>query len=363
MNKIIKVNKRKLICRNSLYSVFSSGRVIFVNNSINGQPVFKKRIDYGFKYNLFSIFKILRRVFRLEPKCGLFLNDSEFLISSFGCIYRFSVSEKSLYKEHTFRKEMKNPLYFCHVKNSKSFQNGVYFGEYFSNGNKDEVNIYHRNETGNWGIVYTFKRGEIRHIHNLIYDEYRDAIIVLTGDSDSESKIIIFRNNFKSFETLLSGSQTNRSCFGFALKSGFVFATDTPLEKNSVFYYDFGKNTLEKISNISGPVIYGAFIEGLSLGFFSTSVEPDSRMHGALYNKLGPGVNDHYSHLYCIKKDLTVFEILKFKKDILPMKIFEFGNIQIPTNDLNNDGSIFITGQSLKESRYSTISVSLKDVL
>ncbi|HTT25151.1 MAG TPA: hypothetical protein VMG82_39920 [Candidatus Sulfotelmatobacter sp.] len=47
----------------------------------------------------------------------------------------------------------------------------VYWGEYFDNAGRDEVHIYASVDDGEtWGPAYTFPKGAIRHIHNIVHD-------------------------------------------------------------------------------------------------------------------------------------------------------------------------------------------------
>src|SRR5690349_15188861 len=52
-------------------------------------------------------------------------------------------------------------------------QHHIYWGEYFSNQDRDPVHIYGSYDAGNsWNIVYTFASGEVRHVHNIVYDRW-----------------------------------------------------------------------------------------------------------------------------------------------------------------------------------------------
>lgn len=60
--------------------------------------------------------------------------------------------------------------------------------------------------------------------------------------------------------------------------------------------------------------------------------------------KLGSGVCDRYSHLYCFGMTGAMQEICKLKKGFLPLALFEFGNMRFPAS---NDNKIYICPQSL----------------
>src|SRR5215471_1738119 len=62
----------------------------------------------------------------------------------------------------------------------------VFWGEYFDNPRRDEVHIYASTDRGShWDIAYTFPTGEIRHVHNIVYDRWENCFWILTGDEAS----------------------------------------------------------------------------------------------------------------------------------------------------------------------------------
>ena len=66
---------------------------------------------------------------------------------------------------------------------------------------------------------------------------------------------------------------------------------------------------------------------------FASTVEPsEGRGFFDMFTyELGAGITDKYSHLITIRKsDLHVEEVLKVKKDIWPMKLFQYGSLMFP---------------------------------
>lgn len=94
-----------------------------------------------------------------------------------------------------------------------------------------------------------------------------------------------------------------------------------------------------------GPCIFGKALDGKF--YMATSVEGDPTQNIWKYrmsNKLGNGVKDRYVHLLEYSLNQQVKEILKIRKDIWPMWLFQFGNIQFP--NVVNDKNIYICPQS-----------------
>src|SRR5437867_11026617 len=78
------------------------------------------------------------------------------------------------------------PLHFAVTPDDR-----VFWGEYFDNAARDEVHIYVSTDRGaTWDVAYTFARGTIRHVHNIVYDRWANCLWVLTGDAESECRII-----------------------------------------------------------------------------------------------------------------------------------------------------------------------------
>lgn len=57
----------------------------------------------------------------------------------------------------------------------------VFWGEYFDNAQRDEVHIYGSQNAGaTWSIAYTFPKGAIRHVHNIVHDPWANCVWILT---------------------------------------------------------------------------------------------------------------------------------------------------------------------------------------
>jgi hypothetical protein len=88
----------------------------------------------------------------------------------------------------------------------------VYWGEYFDNAQRDEVHIYASADAGStWSIAYTFPKGAIRHVHNIVHDPLGDCLWILTGDYDDECRILRASCDFSHMETYMQGNQQTRA--------------------------------------------------------------------------------------------------------------------------------------------------------
>ena len=290
------------------------------------------------KTKLFSKFRLIERLLRLEPRTACVLDDGQFLLSYQGGAYRVDTQRRAIEKELDFRAGMNNPLSIVTIKGLGGFDNCVLFGEYFSNNSFEEVNVWRR-INGLWDIALTLPAGSLYHIHGIVPDYKNSCIYILTGDSDKESAIIKVTDNFKTVTPILYGSQQFRSCVAFPYKEGLLYATDTPREINHIYYASpvDDKWTTEPVCEIPGPCIYGR--EQGEVYYFATSVEADDTLPPFRYRfsyKLGVGVKNRNSHIIKVSQNLNVEPLYSFKKDLWPMLLFQFGNCIFPANECDD---------------------------
>ena len=148
----------------------------------------------------------------------------------------------------------------------------LYWGEYFDNPGRDEVHIYASTDRGRtWNVAYTFPKGAIRHVHNIIHDPWQQCLWILTGDDGSECRILRASHDLTHVEPVLSGGQQVRAVAAVPAEDGLYFSSDTPLEKNFIYRLDRDGN-LCNLAELSSSSIYGC--RAGSAIFFSTMVEP-----------------------------------------------------------------------------------------
>ena len=353
--KVSVISKDKLLCLNDRYQVFSKGCLLTVKDSNNSDDV-KLVLPVGKIKVALSTRSLIRRLLRLDPRCACFVNDSEFIVSFSGAVYRVNIDNCTVVKEHEFVSGMNNPLDFCLVDNVVGIADGVYYGDYIGQGISSGVNIYHRDINGCWSKVFTFEPGRIKHVHNVIASTNRNCLYVLTGDSDSETGIWEVKDNFNSVRLICGGNQKFRSCVAFEWNDGLIYATDAPQNQNYLYYLDFPKNELVEIRSINGSCIYGCKLNE-KLFAFSTTVEQDEDIVGwkrFITRQYAKGLNDTKSHIYIGNPDNGFSDVYSCKKDFHQMSLFGFGNFMFP-NGLNNQ--LLATGYALNNLSGQTISI------
>ncbi len=294
-------------------------------------------------------FSILSRLYRAEIIYGIHFYNNNFLVCFENFIYNVDISTKEVKKVYESLNG-RRPLSINVVKSVNSFSDGAYFGEYFSNITRKEVNVFRINFDFSIQVIHVFSKGIIEHVHSLIYDKYRDCFWILTGDFDEAAAIWQAKSNFAIVNKIVGGKQVFRSCVAFPIADGLLYATDSQYQRNSINLLIFtnGIWNTKFIFEVNGPVIYGAQYKDKYL--FSTAVEGLSFekpfFHKYLDRKSGPGVIEDFSHLVFGNYDEGFKTIYKCKKDFLPFILFQFGVITFPTGQ-NLTNTIFCSPRAL----------------
>ncbi len=195
----------------------------------------------------------------------------------------------------------------------------IYWGEYFDNHARAEVRIHASGDRGQtWHIAHTFAAGEIRHVHNIVYDRWADCLWILTGDDGAECKVLRADRNLRSIETVLSGHQQARAVAAIPAEDGLYLSTDTPFEQNHALRLNRG-GRVERVAELASSSIFGC--RAANAFFFSTMVEPSA-------------VNTTKEVHLAGSADGTNWQTLaRWQKDSLPMRYFQYGNAILPDGD------------------------------
>lgn len=298
--------------------------------SIMSRKTDRSRRIENWKYRLASRCSFTRRLMRAETTGLYFLKDgSEVVIAKDG-LFRRQNGERNYSKCFEIPRGSK-PLNFCFAP-----LGNIYFGEYFQNMGKQEVNIYSSGDNGqSWHIAYTFEAGNINHIHGLFFDKYTNRIWVATGDREYECIIGYTEDEFKTFVEVFRGGQEYRTCQLFFYKDFIVYGTDTQYQQNVIKKFDRKTLEITELQEVQGSVIKGGQVGDVA--FISTTVEPSK-------------VNtDKYAHLWVTKDGLHWEERYKAKKDWLPSMLFQFGTFEFPQYyGIDKLERLYFSGRALK---------------
>lgn len=340
--------RERLLCAGAVYTLLYRGGCLIVRGTGNRDIVCKVRV-----HSRIGSIGILERLLRMMPRAAVSLDHDSFLISDHGRALRYEIPSNTIQEEHFFDKKMNNPLSFCQRCDADGKLIEVLYGEYIWNRERGPVSVYRRTDRG-WQVAYSFPSNTVTHIHNIVYDRYRERYLIMTGDSDKESGIWEADLSFCHVEPIVRGQQRYRACLLMPTENCLYYVTDTPLEQNYVYRLDHD-GSASLVSEVPGPAIYG--IEKGEYLYFATSVEGNPMLGKWRYrfsDRLGRGVRDRYSHLFRLSRNGRLEEIGKMKKDWMPMWLFEFGNMKFP---VSGDGNVYVCPQSLK-ARYGTYVLS-----
>jgi len=238
-----------------------------------------------------------------------------------GAVVTLPAGETEFRRTHTIVRGTR-PLHITAVPNG-----AIYWGEYFDNPARDQVHIYASTDSGaNWNVAYTFPKGAIRHVHNIVHDPWANCLWVLTGDYGDECRILRATCDFSRVEPVLQGQQQARAVAAIPTEQGLYFSSDTPLESNFIYRLD-RHDQLQQLAPISSSSIYGCRVG--SRVFFSTMVEPSEANRDRHVRVYASDTRSRANNA-----DPQAQPLLAWKKDAWPMGLFQYGNAILP--DGNN---------------------------
>lgn len=356
-----------MILKNFQVLAYNDSNSVFISkhNSIYLFILGEKRMEkiYSFpnskKIYLSKVSTYFRRLLRTDIRFAIKLDSDHLLVVLNQKFYKLSIGQKKIISIVDLPRGSR-PLNMSILNGLNGFDNGIYFGEYFPNPTKKIVHIY-KYEDDFLKKVFSFPLNSIDHVHNMIVDKQKKCLWILAGDFGDGAAIYKATDNFKSVERIVYGEQKYRSCVGFPVKDGLLYATDSQFEKNTIRVLKKENEVWksESVSPINGPCIFGTQLKNDYV--FSTSVEAinsGNTLQKFLRNKRGPGIIKNQTEL--IKGNLnTGFETLfSNRKDILPFVLFQFGNILFPTGENKTEKLIF-TNIATKENDFSTQIINL----
>ena len=316
-----KIKGRLIYLISDTQGLLHKNLAFYVVDLNNGKRELIGKLSTSTKNIVLSHFRLTERLLRLEPKCAGRLDDSRYVVCALGKLWLLDVQKQSISELRTTRPGF-GVLNFCNRDGD------VFWGDYGANSNYEEINIYRLDNDLNHSIVYTFPKNSIRHIHNIIKAE--NGFFVFTGDNEPNAGIYKATLDWSEVKLWKNGEQKYRAVVGFPYKKGLLYATDSVETENHLrFIMENGSEQV--LDSINGSCIYGG--ENKNYYFFSTTVESHEGggLLNMLSNKLGGGIKSKDVHVIAVnKKDFSVKIIKKYRKDIWPMKLFQYGTMFFP---------------------------------
>lgn len=281
-----------------------------------GKSALIAQLPVGGIKSLMSRCRLISRLLRMEPRCAGKLDEHKYVVCLLGKLWLVDTLNGELSEIYKNRSGY-GLVSFCE-------NNGcLYWGDYGPNPNYEEINIYRLDRDLNVQVVYTFPRGSIRHIHNIIKSS--NGFIVMAGDNEPKAGIYQANWDWTEVSPWKNGEQKYRAVVGFPHNGGLLYATDSVETDNYIRFVDADGNE-RMLAGINGSCIYGT--EARDVFLFSTTVEPHEGggLWGLFSNKLGGGIKSKDVHIIAVaKEDLSSRIVKSYRKDIWPMKLFQYG--------------------------------------
>ena len=157
----------------------------------------------------------------------------------------------------------------------------IYYGEYL-NGHDCEIRVSRINvPKRKVEFCWSFARADIKHIHAIHYDRFRNRLWICTGDLDHESSFYYTDDEFKTVHRFAGGDQTWRAIAILFDETGMEWGMDAgkdaPAEAiNRIYRYEFESGLRTERAVIGNPA-YAAceFADGSAI--MQTTFEPGRR--------------------------------------------------------------------------------------
>lgn len=251
----------------------SRGLVLYLLEA--GDDYFSRiaHVPVGLSFFWLNNFSLFRR-YTNKPECMEATVAEEGHICAFSGGYMWYLPSGG----HKFRKTMKLSHFGLGVGRGilsnglLSVHNGrFFFGEYFGNQGRSNVNIYESMDNGQtWEVAYRFRPGSIRHVHALQEDPYTGRLWVCTGDHDHEAMIAWSDDGFRTINQIGTGSQVWRTTQLVFTENAVFWGTDTGSEDLSGIYcWDKVTMQLTRLHKTNGGILFGTKLSGNTMIFSS----------------------------------------------------------------------------------------------
>jgi hypothetical protein len=272
-------------------------------------------------------------------------------------VYRYSADNKGKVaqpifdlKKHKVQPPLRNGI------GVHPTSNNAYFGEYV-NGIKRAVRIFRIADNGErCEVCHTFQEGEIKHVHGIFWDKYRQRFWITTGDADNESHFYFTDNEFKTVHKFRGGDQSWRAVSLIITEHHLVWGMDAgkdaPAEAiNHVYRLNLATDKREQVATIGNPAYHmvqtvsGAIIMGVTFEpgrkqatkeeaclYYSETGEHWQLLASFPYQKLGLTGRSQYAYLFPPSGVIPDNELI-----FTPINVEQHDaktlSIQLPTNN------------------------------
>jgi len=221
-------------------------------------------------------------------------------------------------------------MWFC-----RGPEDRILWSEYSGNPERREMRVFVSDDGGQtFQVGYVFSAGEIRHVHNIIYDAALGQYWILTGDFGDEAGFALLSGDLTRLEWVVRGGQHVRGVNAFDFGNRFVFGKDTEKVRNAIMWLDKSTGAVERMQELEGSCIYSCRFGGVYC--LTTTVEPSQVNLGTEAQMWISRDGDHWT---------KVFEATR---DRWCGKYFQYGSLILPRCLGSDSDTILFSAQSLK---------------
>jgi hypothetical protein len=176
-------------------------------------------------------------------------------------------------------------------------------------------------------VVHVFPPNSIKHVHGIYFDKFSGSLVCLTGDKDSECRMLRSFDGFRTIETIGEGDETWRAVSVVFGRDNFYYGTDAEFRVNQIFRVDRADLSRTPIGEVDGTVFYSKRL-GDDI-FFTTTAEN------------APSQKENVAALWQVSPDGQCRELAKFRKDRWHKTFFMLGTIHFPYHNAFSDKLYF----------------------
>ncbi|MEO7793283.1 MAG: hypothetical protein ABIV06_00805 [Thermoanaerobaculia bacterium] len=219
----------------------------------------------------------------------------------------------------------------------------ILFGEYGELGG-EEVRIYVSEDGARtFEVAFTFPRGAIRHVHNVIPDG--DRCWILCGDYGTQAGIGSLSGRFEHVDWLCRGEQSFRAVSALISPDALTYGTDSDRERNFIVRLEKSSGRLTRLLEVEGSSLAATSFGPLQL--IATCVEPNPQCPSPCACLYGSLDGERWERL------------ASYRKDGWQPTLFQFGTLVLPVSRCTAPSGFF-SGQALRgfDDRLSTLTLA-----
>lgn len=286
------------------------------------------------KRRLIEKSRLLSRLFRHEIRGAVVLTDGAKVVATRQGLYYGQSGQMLLTAAciPPLTPEIRQPMTI-----TADSQDRILWGEYWDNPDLRSVRLFVSYDRGrSYEPFFSFKPGEIKHVHNIVEDRDEGCYWVLVGDHSRQAGIGRLSRDLRSFDWFVKGEQKYRAVCVFPFADRLVYATDSEKEPNYICSLDKQTGRQEKICPVPGSCIYAArfgkwFIVSTSAEYFA-------------FDTIGSKAATLWASCDCADWQ----QVFTASKDVWHKKYFQFGSLILPRGQWGSDRIVF-SGQAVKQ--------------